>query len=103
MDSKAKSSAGMTTYYVIYVGILAIAALQVVFAYQHTEGAAMLARMLVLAIIQAGLGVMFFMHLRDEKRGLLLALIPATVFVLMMMNVIWSDSFRLIHMRAFPN
>ncbi len=102
MDSKAKSSAGMTTYYVIYVGILAIAALQVVFAYQHTEGAAMLARMLVLAIIQAGLGVMFFMHLRDEKRGLLLALIPATVFVLMMMNVIWSDSFRLIHMRAFP-
>ena len=102
MDSKAKSSAGMTTYYVVYVGILAIAALQVVFAYQHTEGAAMLVRMLVLAIIQAGLGVMFFMHLRDEKRGLLLALIPATVFVLMMMNVIWSDSFRLIHMRAFP-
>lgn len=102
MDSKAKSSTGMTTYYVIYVGILAIAALQVVFAYHHTEGAAMLARMLVLAIIQAGLGVMFFMHLKDEKRGLLLALIPATVFVLMMMNVIWSDSFRLIHMRAFP-
>jgi hypothetical protein len=30
-----------------------------------------------------------------------LALIPATLFVLMMMNMIWSDSFRLMHMKPF--
>jgi hypothetical protein len=45
---------------------------------------------------------MFFMHLRDEKSTLRLALIPATLFVLVMMNMVWADSYRLIHLRAFP-
>ena len=40
--------------------------------------------MLLLAIIQAYLAVMFFMHLRDEKPTLRLALIPGTLFVLIM-------------------
>jgi hypothetical protein len=44
---------------------------------------------------------MFFMHLRDELPSLRLALIPATIFVLLMMNMIWSDSVRLSHMRSF--
>jgi cytochrome c oxidase subunit IV len=58
---------------------------------------------LSLAIIQAGLGVMFFMHLFQEKRSLMFALIPATVFVLLMMNVFWSDSFRIIQMKPWAN
>jgi cytochrome c oxidase subunit IV len=45
---------------------------------------------------------MFFMHLRDEKSSLRLALIPATLFVLVMMNMVWADSFRLIQFRSFP-
>jgi hypothetical protein len=42
------------------------------------------------------------MHLRDEKSSLRLALIPATLFVLVMMNMVWADSFRLIQFRSFP-
>jgi len=45
--------------------------------------------------------VIYFMHLLDERKNLQLALIPATIFVLLMMNMIWSDSFRLLHMRPF--
>jgi cytochrome c oxidase subunit IV len=56
-----------------------------------------------LAIVQAGLGIMFFMHLFQEKRSLMFALIPATVFVLLMMNVFWSDSFRIVNMKPWPN
>jgi hypothetical protein len=41
------------------------------------------------------------MHLRDEKSNLRLALIPATLFVLVMMNMVWADSFRLISMKPF--
>ncbi len=55
--------------------------------------------MLGLAAIQAGLAIMFFMHLRTERRSLLLSLAIATLFVLGMMNMIWSDSFRLLHFR----
>jgi caa(3)-type oxidase subunit IV len=58
--------------------------------------------MLGVALIQAFLAVVFFMHLGAEKRTLRLALIPATVFVLIMMNMIWADSYRLLHMKAFP-
>jgi cytochrome c oxidase subunit IV len=101
MDRAEKTSGGLTTYLVVYVCILAIAGLQVLLAYQHTEGMQLLARMLGLAVIQAALGV-FFMHMRQERRSLVLALIPVTIFVLLMMNMIWSDSYRLLHMRPFP-
>jgi len=43
------------------------------------------------------------MHLAEERRSLFLTLIPATIFVLLMMNMIWSDSFRLLHMKPFPH
>jgi cytochrome c oxidase subunit IV len=102
MDRAEKTSGGLTTYLVVYVCILAIAGLQVLLAYQHTEGMQLLARMLGLAVIQAALGVVFFMHMRQERRSLVLALIPVTIFVLLMMNMIWSDSYRLLHMRPFP-
>ena len=95
--SNGKSDSMKTTYFV-YVAILAIAVIQIVVALAVGPS---LSRMLILAAIQAYLAVMFFMHLRDEKSTLRLALIPGTVFVLVMMNMIWADSFRLIHLRPF--
>jgi cytochrome c oxidase subunit IV len=82
----------------VYVGILLLAGVQIFMAY-HSPG---VIRMLAIAAIQAFLAVMFFMHLRDEKSTLRLALIPATLFVLVMMNMVWADSFRVIQFRAFP-
>ena len=82
----------------VYVGILVMAGVQIFLAY-YSPG---VIRMLLVAAIQAFFAVMFFMHLRDEKSTLRLALIPATLFVLVMMNMVWADSYRLIHLRAFP-
>jgi len=94
----ADTSSSMSTTYIVYGVILAIAVIQVVVAL--TLGPS-LGRMLILAVIQAYLAVMFFMHLRDEKSNLRLALIPATLFVLVMLNMVWADSFRLITMKPF--
>lgn len=94
----ANNSNSMGTTYIVYGVILAIAVIQVVVAI--TMGPS-LVRMLILAAIQAYLAVMFFMHLRAEKANLRLALIPATLFVLVMMNMVWADSFRLISMKPF--
>lgn len=88
----------MGSTYFVYAAILVIALVQVIVAI--TMGPS-LWRMLVLAAIQAYLAVMFFMHLRDEKPSLRLALIPGTLFVLIMMNMIWADSFRLMIMKPF--
>jgi heme/copper-type cytochrome/quinol oxidase subunit 4 len=94
----SSTATGTRTNLIVYGVILAIAVMQIVLA--MTMGPS-LGRMLVLAAIQAYLAVMFFMHLRDEKPTLRLALIPGTLFVLVMMNMIWADSYRLIHLRPF--
>jgi len=89
-------SNGMATTYIVYVTILAIAVYQVCFAIMAGPQPML---MLMLAILQASIAVMYFMHLSTERQVLALALIPYTIFVLFMMNMIWSDSYRLLHMR----
>lgn len=96
--SQARTSKGMSSSFFVYGAILAIAIAQVVAAIAMGPS---LWRMLLLAAIQGYLAVMFFMHLRDEKPVLRLALIPGTLFVLVMMNMIWADSFRLAVMKPF--
>jgi caa(3)-type oxidase subunit IV len=98
MSAPVSVSTSLKTDIIVYICILALFGLQIVLAYQHAERTQLLVRMLAVALIQAGLGVTYFMHLRDEQRNLKFALIPATIFVLLMMNMFWSDSFRLEHM-----
>ncbi len=102
MEDTARQES-LTTDIIIYVAILAIAGLQILLAYRPGTIGKHVIEMLALAIVQAGLGILFFMHLFQEKRSLMIALIPATIFVLLMMNMIWSDSFRLIHMKPWAN
>jgi len=89
------SYGNLKTDIVIYVAILLLACAQVFLFRGH------LVPMLVVAAIQAVMAVMFFMHLGSEKPLLRIALIPGTLFVLVMLNMIWSDSYRLITMKPF--
>jgi heme/copper-type cytochrome/quinol oxidase subunit 4 len=88
---------GMRQYLIVYVCILALAGLQFVIAYQDITAAQMFRRMLSVAVVEAGVAVMFFMHLWSEKRGFLLFVVVFTIFVLLAMQFGWTDSFRLIH------
>ena len=92
----AEKSKGMGTTYVVYVFIMTMAVFQVLFAF---EAGPSLPLMLMLAVLQASLAVMYFMHLGQERPSLVLALIPYTIFIFFLMNMIWSDSVRLLHMR----
>ena len=94
--SSDEKSYGMGTTYFVYATILVIAVYQVCFAMMAGPQPLL---MLMLALLQASIAVMYFMHLAQERTVLALALIPYTLFVLFMMNMIWSDSFRLLHMR----
>jgi heme/copper-type cytochrome/quinol oxidase subunit 4 len=94
------NSGSLKTDIGVYVGILILAGVQIFMAY-HSESTPIL-RMLAVAAVQAFLAVMYFMHLKSEKSTLGLALIPVTLFVLVMMNMIWADSYRLMHLRPFP-
>jgi caa(3)-type oxidase subunit IV len=87
-------SGGMGKDLVVYVCILALAAIQFVIAYQNIDGSQMFVRMLIVAVVEAGLALLFFMHLA-ENRGLFWFVAPFTVFVLLAMQYGWTDSFRL--------
>src|SRR5215470_2559760 len=103
MDTSESPTNGIGTYVLAYVVILGIAVLQLVIAYEPIDSFQRFVRMLLLAIVQAGLAITFFMQMKSEKRSLALFLLPATVFILAMMNMIWSDSFRLLTMRPFAH
>jgi len=86
-----KSNVGK--YVVVYVCILAIAGLQFVIAYSQITPGQMFERMLFLALVEATLALLFFMHLADNH-GLLWFFVIFTVFVLLAMQYGWTDSFR---------
>jgi heme/copper-type cytochrome/quinol oxidase subunit 4 len=88
---------GIGKYLVVYFCMLALAGLQFVIAYQNITASQMFRRMFSLAVVEAAVAVMFFMHLWSEKRGFLLFVVIFTMFVLLSMQFGWSDSFRLVH------
>jgi len=80
----------------VYVCLLALAGLQFVIAYQKIDASQMFTRMLVVAIVEAGLAMLFFMHLWSEKRAFLWFVVIFTVSVLLGMQYGWTDSFRMV-------
>lgn len=86
---------GMRLYVAVWLGLLVIVAAEVALTYARLPMGTLLAALLALAVVEAGLGVMYFMHLRYERRALFWSLIPALIFVFIMMNQFWSDAHRL--------
>ena len=70
------------------------AANQFFIAYQDISASQMFVRMLTVAIVEAGLALLFFMHL-SENRGLKWFVLIFTVAVILGMQYGWTDSFRL--------
>ncbi len=103
MAASGRSANVIAKYLPVYFVLLAIAGIEFFLAYQNLSTAGLAGMLLFLAISSAALGLLYFMHLAQEKRSLFLSLIPATIFVLLMMNMIWSDSIRLLHMRPFAH
>jgi cytochrome c oxidase subunit IV len=99
----AASGNVIARYLPVYFVLLGIAGLEVFIAYRTTSTVSLLVILLALAVCGGALAVMYFMHLAQERRSLFLTLIPALIFVLLMMNMIWTDSFRLLHFRPFAH
>jgi cytochrome c oxidase subunit IV len=88
-------SGGIGKYVGVYVCLLALAGLQFVIAYQNIDASQMFTRMLVVAIVEAVVAVLVFMHLWVEKRGFLWFVAIFTISVLLAMQYGWTDSFRM--------
>jgi cytochrome c oxidase subunit IV len=93
---EAQKSSGIGKDLIVYVCLLALAGLQFVIAYQNIDASQMFWRMLTVACVEAGLAVLFFMHLWSEKRIFLWFVGIFTISVLLGMQYGWTDSFRML-------
>ena len=78
----------------VYICILVLAGIQFLIAYQDISASQMFVRMLIVAIVEAALALLFFMHLW-ENRGLKWFVLIFTVAVILGMQYGWTDSFRI--------
>lgn len=89
------NNSGVGKDLVVYVCMLALAGIQFLIAYQDISASQMFVRMLVVAVVEAALALLFFMHLW-ENRGLRWFVLIFTVAVILGMQYGWTDSFRLL-------
>ncbi|MGA8299337.1 MAG: cytochrome C oxidase subunit IV family protein [Terriglobales bacterium] len=94
-EPAARYTDSLGRYLIIYFCILLLAAAQFFIAFSHIDAEHMFARMLFVAIAEAGLALMFFMHLWAERRGFLLFVMVFTIFVTLAMQYGWTDSYRM--------
>lgn len=86
-------------FMIVWVFLLAFTAVETMLAYQRFELKVMLALLMTLSIVKAGLIISYFMHLRYDRPSLAWTLMPALIFVILMMFVVFPDSVRLYLMR----
>jgi heme/copper-type cytochrome/quinol oxidase subunit 4 len=94
-EAQTHKTGGMGRDVAVYVCLLVLAGIQFVIAYQDISTSQMFVRMLSVALIEAGLALLFFMDL-SENRGLMWFVLIFTVAVILGMQYGWTDSFRLI-------
>lgn len=91
---------GSRVIFSVWFGLLGMTVLEVILAYRSLSLETMFILLMSLSILKAGLIIAYFMHLRYEQPSLVVTLIPALVYVLVMMTAIFADSRRLAQMRS---
>jgi heme/copper-type cytochrome/quinol oxidase subunit 4 len=96
-EEHKNSGAGkdLVVYFAVYFWLLALAGIQFFIAYQDISATWMFVRMLIVAIVEAALALLFFMHLW-ENRGLKWFVLVFTVSAILGLQYGWTDSFRIL-------
>lgn len=83
----------------VWLGLLGLTGVEVFLAYERLSLHLMLALLMGISFIKAGLIMAYFMHLRFEKRSLVLTLVPTLIIVISLLTIFFPDSLRLLQMR----
>jgi len=100
MHMENTETAGFKVIFSVWFGLLGLTVCEVFLAYRALPLVTMFVILMILSVFKAALIIAYFMHLRYEQPSLFVTLIPAFIFVIGMMTVIFADSSRLSHMRS---
>lgn len=95
-QDRHSGSSGLTKDVIVYICLLALASIQFVIAFQDVSSNEKFLRFLIVAVVEATLALLFFMHLWDN-RGLRWFVLIFTVAVLLGLQYSWTDSYRLLN------
>ncbi|HEU5411512.1 MAG TPA: cytochrome C oxidase subunit IV family protein [Candidatus Acidoferrales bacterium] len=85
----------------VWFWLLVLTGIEVLLAYLRLEPHVMLILLVGLSLIKSALIVAYFMHLRFEKIGLFLIIVPSLVFCLIMILIfVFPDSVRIVNMQT---
>lgn len=83
----------------VWFWLLVLTGVEVLLAYMKLEPHLMLTLLIGLSLIKSALIVAYFMHLRFEKLGLFLIIVPSLVFCLVMILIfVFPDSLRIVRL-----
>ena len=80
----------------VWTWLLVLTGFEVFLAYVQVGLALMLTLLMGFSIVKAALIIAYFMHLRFEKRSLILTLMPAVIITISLMAVFFADSLRIL-------
>lgn len=100
-EAAAVHEVGSTKLFLqVWAWLLALTAIEVFLAYLRLHPSLMLTILVGLSLIKSALIISYFMHLRFERLGLFLLIIPALVFcICVMLIVFFPDARRLVELR----
>jgi cytochrome c oxidase subunit IV len=85
----------------VWFWLCCLTGIEVLLAYLRLEPHTMLILLVGLSLVKSALIVAYFMHLRFEKIGLFLIIVPTLVLVLMMILIfVFPDSIRIVNMHT---
>ena len=93
MTTAGEQKSGAGKDIAVYACLVALAGIQFFIAYQDISASQMFVRMIIVAIVEAGLALLFFMHLADN-RGLRWFVVIFTGIVILFLQYGWTDAFR---------
>lgn len=99
--SETSAGPNMKMYVYVWLGMVAIVAIEAALVYAHVSAGVLVVALLVLAFAEAAVALRYFMHLKYEVPLLFWTLIPGLLLAFLMMNQFWADAARLNTLR-FP-
>src|SRR3954451_19711236 len=95
MSAPGSNDTSIKPFVAVWLTVIGVNLLELFAAFRVGGSKYLFVILMFLALVAAGLVLAFFMHLRYERRSLVLSLIPALVFVLFMTIEMFPDSSRL--------
>ena len=99
--AEAHAPEGATTkiFMMVWIALLALTAVEVFLAYIHTPLVVMLTVLMGLSVAKAYMIIAWFMHMKFEKRSLVITLFPMLIFCILMLAVFIPDAQRSLELR----